>query len=255
MLSKGRIAVVAMLASAVLAAPAHAIPKSWTNICGGNLPGLTTCASITLEVVGTQVTLRIKNLSGTLGSFENFVFTSIDLYNVPSSVNAVEGTVSNMTGPYRTANSSTPPPWWKVKNVPGAGGVLGLDFSAGVNGNDGAIASSCGTTLPGGSNDLWMTPTCGSAAVTDPRAPAHPDFGWTVLTFSVNSFWDISNTELQIHAQSNEGSTKCTTGVDCMPTTPEPATMALMATGLAGLAAARRRRRRPDPGGDDLAAA
>ena len=42
----------------------------------------------------------------------------------------------------------------------------------------------------------------------------------------------------------NRGWTTCTTGVDCVVATPEPATLALVATGLAGLAGAAARRRR-----------
>jgi hypothetical protein len=38
--------------------------------------------------------------------------------------------------------------------------------------------------------------------------------------------------------------TGCTTGVDCVTATPEPATIALLATGLVGIAGARARRRR-----------
>ncbi|HEX6750656.1 MAG TPA: PEP-CTERM sorting domain-containing protein [Longimicrobium sp.] len=245
---------------AATANPAHADPnyREWLNICGPGLPGLTTCGSVKLLVSGTTVTLSIQNLSGLYGSYQNFVWTSISFFNLNEDnliPDAVEGTVTTMDGPYRTSNSSNPPPKWKITNVPGSGGAFGLDFDAGVNGNDGSIASSCGNALPGGGNDLWMTPTCGTSGVSNLGGG-----DWVVMTFSMTGAWDLdlTNTQIQIHAQSDLGSVKCTTSVDCDPgvTTPEPVTLALVGTGLAGLAGAyRRRRRREDAKGGGTAAA
>src|SRR5262245_13515129 len=66
-------AVLALCAATVQ--PAHADPgyREWLNICGPGLPGLTTCGSVKLQVVGTSVTLWVKNLSGLYGSYQNFV--------------------------------------------------------------------------------------------------------------------------------------------------------------------------------------
>jgi hypothetical protein len=242
-------AVLALLCAAT-AKPANAATsyREWLNYCGGSgLPGMTMCGSVKVQVVDNQVTLWVQNLSGLYGSYQNFVFTSISFFNANPAVqipDVVEGTVSSMSGPVRTANSSNPPPSWKLTNQPGAGGKFGLDFNPGVNGMDGGIASSCANNLPGGSNDLWMTPSCGSTGVTNAGANG----GWVVMTFSMNGFWDLNatDTQLQIHAQSDAGSIKCTTGYDCYPSTatPEPATLALVGTGLAAMAASRRRRKK-----------
>ena len=246
-------AVLAMLCAAS-ARPAHAATsyREWLNFCGGSgpLPGVTMCGSVKLQVVNTHVQLWVQNLSGLYGSYQNFVFTSISFFNAnPAGFmpNAIGGTVQNMSGPYRTSNAGTPPPpSWTVANNGGSGGVLGLDFNASTNGNDGAIASSCGNALPGGSNELWMTPACGTTGVSD----AGVNGGWISMEFDVDQFWDLnaSDTQMQIHAQSDIGSIKCTTSVDCDPatTTPEPATLALVGTGLADMAASRRRRQRRD---------
>src|SRR3954462_15615493 len=125
--------------------------REWSNICSTG--PLTTFASVKLGTEGTLATLQIKNLSGLFGSYENFVITGISFFNLGSAEipDVVQGPVSTMTGPKRTANADNPPPSWTVSNISGSGGVLGLDFTAGGARKEGAAPSSRAASLPGGS--------------------------------------------------------------------------------------------------------
>ena len=224
--------------------------KVW-NVCGGNT--FNTCASVRVDVVGTLVTMSVRNLSGLFGTYGGTVFTGIGLFNVPTSVDATQSQVSAMSGPVRTGDS---PAAWYIRNNKQIGGGIQLDLVGQSNANNGAInngiASNCLLgALPNGKNKLWMNPTCGTTGVTG----ASINGGFVVFSFNVDETWDPSvGTELLVKGQNgpNGASTECITGPhgNC-GVVPEPVTMALLATGLTGMGGLglirRRRTKKEEP--------
>lgn len=207
------------------------------KVCGGL--NFSTCAAVTINVVGSDVTVRVWNLSGNgaatygVGSTvpSNTVFNGIAFYNT-GGVSAVTGTLGT-TGPARAGD--TPKDWGLQNNATLGFSVDWRATSPGTAGNNG-IASGCAASgsIPG-AIDVYENPCSGDLSNSN---------DWVTFSFKISGSWDPNTSDVVIRGINpiTRASTECWTGntptggpATCTTVTPEPVTMSLLATGLAGM--------------------
>jgi len=215
---------------------AHASSFSWngTTICGGNT--FATCAAVTVNTVynvgtgTTSVTMVVHNLSGSQGTFAGTVFTQIGLWNLPAGHGQTPGAayVNGSLVVTNQSNVDVSSAWQLGTNgLSGAGiqpGVFGVDPTQGINGG----------------------------------LAAGDTYTFTFEMSGLASTFDLNTAGFAIHGQGGLNGCSTKLVIDgagtpnagpydpaCSVTvTPEPVTMTLMATGLAGMSGAGFLRRR-----------
>jgi len=213
-------------------------------ICGGST--FATCAAVQINVVGQNVTVRVWNLSGnsaaTYGTntYAGSIFRGIGFYNV-SGAQVNTGAGLSVTGP---AYGSTTPGNWKMAN--GGTNVFAVVFRTNNGGGlSNGIASGCATSgqLPSSTN-LYANPCNTSLGSLN---------NYVTFSFKITGSWDPNTSDISLRYANGPNNTngECwtgpTTGVaaaNCTTVTPEPVTMSLLATGLAGMGGAGLIRRR-----------
>lgn len=228
------------IALGLLAAAAPARAQS-TYCYGGQL---WTCFSYKLSAVanvsgGTDVHLSIRNLSTAAPGGQGSWLTAFAIYS-PSDVGVGSG--MNVTTTGTVGIHGSPGPQWNFTSgamALGLPGALELASSGELFGGpkNGAIIG-CGT--PGGTSIYFST--C---------APTNT--GWVVFNFHTTGSWATQTNQfvMGVKWQTTQGSFECTTGAPSRSTpscgtstVPEPITMTLLATGLAGMGGAGLLRRR-----------
>jgi hypothetical protein len=249
--------IAAALTTTVLLVPVHTARADGSktfDFCGGTYTGYTGfafCASVAVGVAKATeaghaagaytVTIDVANLSGENGSVAGTLFAQMGLDNLinnlatPTNLTISQGgkivctnLADNTTGKAKCFN---------VQMDKTAAGGVNLDFLMSTsNGVNLALTSACKAPPNATTNLLY---TCLAAA------PVR-------ISFDVTTNFDPNNgVEVYVKGQGTiYNSTECQTGVvgsiACTPTTttPEPASLVLLGTGLLALGAPVRRRMR-----------
>lgn len=216
--------------------------RSWDNYC--TLDPFQACMSVEVSLVPrpdslTSATVSIRNLQGTLGTNEAWGFQGLSISNLlPSPTRgespSASGVAPTFSGTASNVNVSADrlSSLWEYGYYSTAGFI---DRTTQIGDGDYAIAGCSGLV-----SDLFglyhyeqgYFSTCGEGWVT---------YHWLVQPVAFSDNITVRMTGYHLSAAGTVQPIGCTFGDGCVSMTPEPATILLVATGLAFIAFTMRR--------------
>ena len=218
------LALVAGTASAANAATPW--PGNTSNVCGGDQ--FQTCASISMSWTGSQVTLTASNL-GTFGE----VWDAIGLFNLPQCW-GTGGNCSGQNTNWSYVLNSAPPNYIAGNQGLSGSGIVKFVAAANIQSNP----SANGT--PNGQGGTWVFTFSGFFT------QAEFDAALNAAGVGIHAVAGPNGCSTKLAVEPNGTAFQDVTDPACVPvtSTPEPASVALLATGLVGLVGASAFRRR-----------
>lgn len=237
--------------AALVAVPSIANADVWTrnwSVCNGTT--VKSCHSVQLQTTGfggyTAVKVTIRNLNGQAGlSGDNTTWSSLNqlrFYGSGMTVNGADAAAIMTASTFQGGATGSATGWNSILNGTSIGVLRlnGITAPDGTNRRIGGCTAGAGATAP-------TIFTCGGEVVFSFTTSTLFNAGqMTGLYTRIDANGSTINQQCQTDGSVYTGSvtTGCSTALTDVTVTPEPVTIALLGSGLFGIAGARMRRKK-----------